>query len=81
MVRSSDELPEVVREIGAEIGMLAVPVEAAQENYDALVAAGIRAILNFAPVQLQPHPAVRMVTLEPLERMASGGIGWLGPIA
>lgn len=64
VVRSSDELSEVVRETGAEIGILAVPVEAAQENYDALVDAGIRAILNFAPVQLQTHPEVRMKSVD-----------------
>jgi redox-sensing transcriptional repressor len=32
--------------------VLAVPGEAAQEVADLVVAAGIRAILNFAPVQL-----------------------------
>jgi redox-sensing transcriptional repressor len=48
-----DELAAVVRRSGAEIGVLAVPAEAAQENYDALVAAGIRAVLNFAPARVK----------------------------
>jgi len=53
------DLAEVVRTSGAEIGVLAVPAAVAQENYDALVAAGIKAILNFAPVRLDPDPRIR----------------------
>jgi len=37
---------------GAHIGVIAVPAESAQEVCDTLVAAGIRSILNFAPVVL-----------------------------
>lgn len=51
-VNHISELPAVIRSSGAEIGVLAVPAPAAQRNYDALVAAGIRAVLNFAPVRL-----------------------------
>lgn len=53
VVRHREELPEVVRETGAEIGVLAVPAEAAQANYDALVAAGVRAVLSFAPARIK----------------------------
>jgi redox-sensing transcriptional repressor len=52
-IRHVDELPEVVRESGAEIGVLAVPAAAAQQNYEALVRAGIRAVLNFAPARVK----------------------------
>jgi len=38
---------------GYDIAIVAVPAAAAQEVADRLVAAGIRAILNFAPVKLQ----------------------------
>jgi redox-sensing transcriptional repressor len=47
------ELPAVVRETGAEIGVLTVPAAAAQRNYDTLTTAGIKAVLNFAPVRLE----------------------------
>lgn len=57
-VRHVDELAAVVRESGAEIGVLAVPAEGAQKGYDALVAAGVRAVLNFAPAQVERTPAV-----------------------
>lgn len=58
IVRPSKELPAVVRETAAEIGILTVPAEAAQANYDALVKAGIRGVLNFAPTRLKAVPEV-----------------------
>ncbi|MCX7787187.1 MAG: redox-sensing transcriptional repressor Rex [Spirochaetes bacterium] len=46
------ELERVVRNYRIEIGILTVPPEAAQETADRLVHAGIRGIINFAPVVL-----------------------------
>lgn len=57
-IESSDRLTAVVQRSGAEIGVLTVPRTAAQKNYDALVAARIRAVLNFAPVRLERSPEV-----------------------
>jgi len=51
-VRHIDELPEVVREYQIAIGVIATPASAAQEVCDALVAAGVTSILNFAPTVL-----------------------------
>ena len=53
VVRHSTELAAEVGRSGARIGVLAVPAEAAQENYDALVAAGISGVLNFAPARIR----------------------------
>lgn len=64
VVRHSRELARGIAETGAEIAILTVPAEAAQENYDALVAAGIKAVLNFAPVQLELDPRVRVKTVD-----------------
>jgi len=58
VVRDSRDLAAVVRESGAEIGVLTVPAEAAQANYEALVGAGIRGVLNFAPTRIRPVPEV-----------------------
>ena len=58
------ELSAVVARTGAELGLLTVPSEAAQEVADALVAAGIRGILNFAPVVLRLPRQVRLVTVD-----------------
>lgn len=64
VVRHSSELPKIVAETGAELGILAVPAEAAQENYDAMEKAGIRAVLNFAPVQLREKEATRVKNVD-----------------
>ena len=58
------DIPAVVAATGAELGLLAVPSEAAQEVADALVAAGIRGLLNFAPVVLRVPPEVRLVSVD-----------------
>jgi redox-sensing transcriptional repressor len=64
VVRPADELAEVVRESGAEIGVLAVPAEAAQENYDRLAEVGIKAVLNFAPVRVKRRPGVPLKNVD-----------------
>ena len=58
-VRDARDMLAIVRETDAEIGVLTVPAEAAQGNYDRLVGAGVRAILNFAPIRLKLAPGVR----------------------
>jgi redox-sensing transcriptional repressor len=63
-VRSSADLKEVVKDSGAEIGVLAIPAEAAQENYDALAEAGVKGVLNFAPVRLKRRPDVPLKNVD-----------------
>jgi redox-sensing transcriptional repressor len=53
-----ESLPEVVGACGIAVGIIAVPAGAAQEAAEALVRAGIRGILNFAPVRLRVSPRV-----------------------
>lgn len=53
------ELPAVVESTRAEIGVLTVPAAAAQINYDALAQAGVKAVINFAPVRLTLDPRVQ----------------------
>lgn len=62
-VRNATELDEVIRSTGARLAIITVPSRAAQEVTDQLVKAGIRGILNFAPVELNvpPHVSVRVV--------------------
>ena len=48
----------------AELGVLTVPSDAAQGITDALVAAGIQGVLNFAPVLLRTPPQIRVVTVD-----------------
>jgi redox-sensing transcriptional repressor len=51
---------KVVRENSVEIGIIAVNPEAAQLVYDALVQAGVVAVLNFAPAQLRLTSGVKV---------------------
>src|SRR5206468_2187918 len=63
-IHGTDAVEPVIATTGAELGLLAVPSEAAQEAADALVAAGIRGILNFAPILLRVPPEVRLVSVD-----------------
>jgi len=58
VVRHIDELAEVVRAEGISIGIIATPAVAAQEVADGLAAAGVTAILNFAPTVLSVPESV-----------------------
>ena len=46
------DLADWIPQTGAKIGIVSVPGDAAQEVVDALVSAGIRGILNFAPARV-----------------------------
>jgi redox-sensing transcriptional repressor len=48
-VRPFDELEQIVADHKVSIGVIATPAAAAQDVADAMVAAGITSILNFAP--------------------------------
>lgn len=52
-IRSDEELEQVLREDGIEMVILAVPASAAQHLLDRVADAGVRAVLNFAPVRLR----------------------------
>ncbi len=47
------QLPEKVRELGVELGIICVPAEYAQRVADQMVSSGIRGIWNFANVSLK----------------------------
>src|SRR5262245_30802150 len=65
VVRDIASLPEAAAESHFDMGVIATPLRAAQEVADALVAAGVRGILNFAPRKLfvPPHVALRTVDM------------------
>jgi redox-sensing transcriptional repressor len=63
-VQQPERMAAVVAATGAELGVLTVPSESAQVVADALVAAGIRGLLNFAPVVLRLPPGVSVVSVD-----------------
>lgn len=58
------DLPREVKAKNLQIGIVAVPAEAAQVVADRLVASGIKAILNFAPVRLKVAKDVRLKNVD-----------------
>lgn len=53
-----EELPALVRELGINIGIIAVPATEAQGAAETCVKAGIRGLLNFAPTPLHLPPGI-----------------------
>ena len=51
-IRPVEDLPAIAREHEALIGVICTPAAAAQAVADAMVGAGVRSILNFAPAPL-----------------------------
>ena len=59
-----DKLPGLTARMRITVGILTVPPEAAQATADLMVASGIRAIWNFAPVTLELPEGVIVENLE-----------------
>jgi redox-sensing transcriptional repressor len=57
-VRPVDDLASLVAEHGIAVGIIATPAAGAQDVADQLVRAGVRSILNFAPVVISVPPNV-----------------------
>jgi len=58
------DLKKVSRKEGIRIGVIAVPAPSAQQVVNLVVAAGIKAILNFSPGTLQVPPDVKMKSVD-----------------
>ncbi|NLC76801.1 MAG: redox-sensing transcriptional repressor Rex [Clostridia bacterium] len=54
------KLKEVVAEGNAKIGVITVPALAAQEVANQLIEAGVKALLNFAPIVLNVPPEIEL---------------------
>ena len=63
-VEPVSEVARRVSELDIQLAILATPAEAAQEVLDNLVAAGIRAVLNFAPRRLQAPAEVEISNVD-----------------
>jgi len=64
VIESIDRLAAVVRERSARLAIVAVPAEAAQDIADRLTAAGIKGLLNFAPVSLDVKSRVAVSSVD-----------------
>jgi len=57
-------IERVVREKGIDVAVIAVPARAAQTVLNQLMAAGIKAVLNFAPARLRVRHGVKLKTVD-----------------
>lgn len=71
-VQHVDKMVEEIREKGVKIAILTVPASVAQPTAEALVEAGVEAILNYAPIALILPEKVHVQHIDPvlhLQRM------------
>ncbi len=70
-VKSIDVLPEEMRQLRAQLGIVAVPAASAQQVIDMLVESGVKAILNYAPIAAHVPPDVRIKDIDPVLALQS----------
>lgn len=70
-VLPDDQLTPEIARLKIKMGIIAVPTFAAQEVCDQMVAGGIEAILNYAPVVLKTPLGVTVREVDPLGAMQS----------
>lgn len=68
-VRDAEKLSQDIQDMGIQVAMIAVPGPYAQEVTDALVQAGIKAILNYAPLSINVPEGVRVQHTDPLTHL------------
>lgn len=69
VVQPVDSMHKIIRDEGIKIAMLAVPAEDAQAVADQLVEAGVQAILNYAPININVPPDVQIQYIDPVTRL------------
>jgi redox-sensing transcriptional repressor len=72
MIEDTAVMTDRIKEASVKIAMLTVPAAAAQEVADKLVQAGVKAILNYAPISLNVPNNVKVQHIDPathLQRM------------
>ncbi len=69
VVQNSSEMIDTITAAGIRVAMLAVPATQAQAVTDELVKAGVRAILNYAPINLTVPEGVRVQYTDPVTHL------------
>ena len=70
-VNSLEQLDEMVSSKKISIAIVAVPTEHTQGVVDRLVACGVRAVLNYAPISPQVREGVRVRNIDPVLSLQS----------
>ena len=69
VVQPVSSMRELIRDEGIKIAMLAVPAEDAQSVADQLVDAGVQAILNYAPININVPADVQIQYIDPVTHL------------
>jgi len=64
LVHDAEKIAEVIRAEAIDVMVIAVPAKAAQKVLNQLMSAGIKAVLNFAPVSLNSRRGVKVKTVD-----------------
>ncbi len=70
-IRSMSDLTSILTKEHIQIAIIAVPAEGAQDVADALIGAGILAILNYSPISVQAPPHIRLRHIDPVIALQS----------
>src|SRR5579883_3415686 len=70
-IRDVALLEETLRDHHVDVGIVAVPGEYAQTVIDTLVATGVKAILNYAPIAARVPPGVHIRHIDPVLALES----------
>lgn len=68
-IQDTASLVEKMKQNKIKIAMLTVPASSAQEMTDQLVKAGVKAILNYAPISLNVPSGVRVQYIDPVTHL------------
>jgi redox-sensing transcriptional repressor len=64
LVHDAEKIAEVIRAEAIDVMVIAVPAKAAQKVLNQLMSAGIKAVLNFAPMSLHSRRGVKVKTVD-----------------
>jgi len=70
-VLPDDQITKVIQERGIKIGIVAGPAAVAQSVADQMIAGGVQAILNYAPVVLKVPSGVTVREIDPVSALQS----------
>ena len=69
VVQDFAQLAEVIQKTAIQVAMIAVPAVHAQEVADELVKSGVKAILNYAPIQINVPEGVHIQHTDPVTHL------------
>jgi redox-sensing transcriptional repressor len=70
-VQTSDDLRKALDAMHVDIGIVATPATTAQGVIDALIACGVKAILNYAPIAAQVPQGIHIKDIDPVLALQS----------